>query len=229
MNPLPPFSFSYQPYIPAQMAPRPQLKCAYYKEEGHSATRCTHLYEDLDKIIVRTQGASYLFPNYQRVPMEGNESAGNIVRDFAKEQAELNKKFMEKHVVNKKPEEEVKPTEKKSEYKSTSIAHVEDWSNWKPPTISSANDPFRSHIGLRQTKQRLERQAQNGEQNKKAAIPGAYIEEEKDEERVIIPIKFQNQNNLRRKLKIFPKKINMRTVQKKRKSAKIKRNKLKAN
>ncbi|MBW0546705.1 hypothetical protein O181_086420 [Austropuccinia psidii MF-1] len=27
-NPLPPFSSSYQPYIPAQMAPRPPLKCA---------------------------------------------------------------------------------------------------------------------------------------------------------------------------------------------------------
>ncbi|MBW0509656.1 hypothetical protein O181_049371 [Austropuccinia psidii MF-1] len=38
-NPLPPFSSSYQPYIPAQMAPRPPLKCAYCKEEGHLATR----------------------------------------------------------------------------------------------------------------------------------------------------------------------------------------------
>ncbi|MBW0564300.1 hypothetical protein O181_104015, partial [Austropuccinia psidii MF-1] len=28
-NPLPPFSSSYQPYIPAQMAPGPPLKCAY--------------------------------------------------------------------------------------------------------------------------------------------------------------------------------------------------------
>ncbi|MBW0534597.1 hypothetical protein O181_074312 [Austropuccinia psidii MF-1] len=84
-NPLPPFSSSYQPYIPAQMAPRPPLKCAYCKEEGNSETRCTHLSEDLDKRIVRTQGESYLFPNYQRVPMEGNESAKDIVRDFAKE------------------------------------------------------------------------------------------------------------------------------------------------
>ncbi|MBW0518104.1 hypothetical protein O181_057819 [Austropuccinia psidii MF-1] len=84
MNPLPPFSFSYQPYIPAQMAPRPPLRCAYCKGEGHSATRFTHLSEDLDKIIVRTQGASYLFPNYQIVPMEGNESARNILRAFCK-------------------------------------------------------------------------------------------------------------------------------------------------
>ncbi|MBW0534466.1 hypothetical protein O181_074181 [Austropuccinia psidii MF-1] len=93
--------------------------------------------------------------------MEGNESAKNIVRAFAKEQAELNKKFMEKPTVKPKPEEEIKPTEKKPEDKSTSISHVEEWSNWKPPTISSANDPFESHIGLRQTKQRMERQSQS--------------------------------------------------------------------
>ncbi|MBW0540517.1 hypothetical protein O181_080232 [Austropuccinia psidii MF-1] len=148
------------------MALRPPFKCAYCKEEGNSATRRTHLAEDLDKRIVRTQGASSLFPNYQRVPMEGNESAKNIVRDFAKEKAELNKKFLQKPTFKSKPEEEVKPTEKKSEEKSTSIAHVEDWSNWKPPTISSVNDPFESHIGLRQTKQRMERQAQNQEPKK---------------------------------------------------------------
>ncbi|MBW0549156.1 hypothetical protein O181_088871 [Austropuccinia psidii MF-1] len=126
--------------------------------------------------------------------MEGNESVKNIVRAFAKEQAELNKRFMEKPTVKPKPEEEIKPTEKKPEDKSTSIAHVEDWSNWKPPTISSANDPFESHIGLRQTKQRMERQSQNQETKKKAEIPGTYIEEEKEEERVIIPTKFQNSN-----------------------------------
>ncbi|MBW0579789.1 hypothetical protein O181_119504 [Austropuccinia psidii MF-1] len=84
--------------------------------------------------------------------MEGNESAKNIVRPYSKEQTELNKLFLEKPVVKQKQEEEVKPTEKKSEYKSTSIAHIEYLSNWKPPIISSANDPFESHIGLRQTK-----------------------------------------------------------------------------
>ncbi|MBW0543402.1 hypothetical protein O181_083117 [Austropuccinia psidii MF-1] len=102
---------------------------------------------------------------------------------------------MDTATVKPKPEEEVKPTENKSEDKSTSIAHVEDWSNWKPPTISSAADPFESHIGLRQTKQRLERQSQNQEPKKKAEIPGAYIEEGKEEERVIITTKFQNSNN----------------------------------
>ncbi|MBW0516757.1 hypothetical protein O181_056472 [Austropuccinia psidii MF-1] len=136
--------------------------------------------------------------------MEGKESAKNIVRAFSKEQAELNKKFMEKYIVKQKPEEEVKTTGKKSEHKSTSILHVEDWSNWKPPTISSDNDPFESHIELRQTKQRMERKAQNQELKKKAAIPGTYIEEEEEEESVIIPTKFQNQTNLLRKLKILP-------------------------
>ncbi|MBW0474712.1 hypothetical protein O181_014427 [Austropuccinia psidii MF-1] len=81
------------------MAPRPPLKCAYRKEEGHSETRFTHLAEDLERRIVRTQAASYVFPNYQRVPMEGNESAKNIIRAFAKEQAELKKKHMEKTTV----------------------------------------------------------------------------------------------------------------------------------
>ncbi|MBW0532908.1 hypothetical protein O181_072623 [Austropuccinia psidii MF-1] len=193
-NPLPPFSSSYQPYIPAQMAPRPPLKYDYCKEEGHSATRCSHFSEDLDRRIFRTQGASYLFPNCQRAPTEGDESVKDIVRAFAKEKEELNKEFMDRKTLKPKPEEEVKPTEKKSEDKSTSIAHVEDWANWKPPTISSANDPFESHIGPRQTKQRMERQSQNQEPKKKAEIPGTCIEEEKEEERVIIPTKFQNSN-----------------------------------
>ncbi|MBW0566806.1 hypothetical protein O181_106521 [Austropuccinia psidii MF-1] len=34
-NPSPPFSSIYQPYIPAQIAPRPPLKCAYCTGEGH--------------------------------------------------------------------------------------------------------------------------------------------------------------------------------------------------
>ncbi|MBW0518646.1 hypothetical protein O181_058361 [Austropuccinia psidii MF-1] len=74
--------------------------------------------------------------------MEGKESVKDILSAFAKKQPELNKKFMEKPTVKPKLEGEVKLTEKKSEDKSTPTAHVEDWSNWKPPTISSANDPF---------------------------------------------------------------------------------------
>ncbi|MBW0497937.1 hypothetical protein O181_037652 [Austropuccinia psidii MF-1] len=162
--------------------------------------------------------------------MEGNESAKNIVRAFAKEPAELNKKFMEKPVIKPKPEEDVKPTGKKSEDESTSIEHVKDWSNLKPPTISSAKDPFKSHIQLRQNKKRMDRKAQIQEPKKKAAIPGTYIKEEKEEERVIIPTKFQNQTNLRRKLEILPIEMKMKTVQKKkRNSENTERNKLNQN
>ncbi|MBW0469992.1 hypothetical protein O181_009707 [Austropuccinia psidii MF-1] len=158
------------------MAPRPPSKSVYCKEESHSETGCTYLAEDVDRRIIRTQGSSYLFPSYWRVPMEGNKSAKDIARAFAKEQAKLKKKFMEKSVVKQKPEEEVKATENKSEEKITSLSHVEDWSNWKPPTISSANDSFESHIGLSQTKQRMERQSQNQEAKRKEAVPGTYVE-----------------------------------------------------
>ncbi|MBW0558229.1 hypothetical protein O181_097944 [Austropuccinia psidii MF-1] len=43
----------------------------------------------------------------------------------------------------------------------------------------------------------LERQSQNQEPKKKSETPGTYIEEEKEEERVIIPTKFQNSNILK--------------------------------
>ncbi|MBW0540917.1 hypothetical protein O181_080632 [Austropuccinia psidii MF-1] len=185
------------------MAPGPPLKWAYCKEKGHTTTRCTHLAEDFDKRIVRTQGESYLFPNYQGVPMEGNESAKNIVRAFSKEQAELNKKFMEKTVFKQKPEEEVNPTGRKSEDKSISIAHDEDWSNWKPPTISSANDPFESHIGLKQTKKRMKRQAKIKSQRRKQLFQELILKRKKMKkdsyylQNSKIQI-FQNQTNLRR-------------------------------
>ncbi|MBW0481663.1 hypothetical protein O181_021378 [Austropuccinia psidii MF-1] len=40
----------------------------------------------------------------------------------------------------------------------------------------------------------MEKQTQNEEPKMKAAIPGTYIEAEKEGERVIIPTKFQNSN-----------------------------------
>ncbi|MBW0514634.1 hypothetical protein O181_054349 [Austropuccinia psidii MF-1] len=49
--PSPPISSGYQPYVPAQMALRQPLKCYYFLEEGHSAIRCNHLTEDLEKRI----------------------------------------------------------------------------------------------------------------------------------------------------------------------------------
>ncbi|MBW0460874.1 hypothetical protein O181_000589 [Austropuccinia psidii MF-1] len=91
--------------------------------------------------------------------MEGNESVKHIVRAFEKEQEELNKKFMEKSVFKQKTRRRGSAHEKKSEDNSTSIAYVEEWSNWIQPTISSPNDPFESHIRLRKKKPQMEIQA----------------------------------------------------------------------
>ncbi|MBW0570458.1 hypothetical protein O181_110173 [Austropuccinia psidii MF-1] len=84
--PLPPISFGYQTYAPAQMAPRQLLKCYYCLEEGHSAIRCNHLTEDLEKIIVAKCGGTYIFPNFQRVPPEGPKSAKELTRQRAARQ-----------------------------------------------------------------------------------------------------------------------------------------------
>ncbi|MBW0553803.1 hypothetical protein O181_093518, partial [Austropuccinia psidii MF-1] len=82
-DPLPPISSSYQPYVPAQMAPRQLLKCYYCLEEGNSAIRCNHLTEDLEKRIVLKHGETYLFPNFQGVPTEGPTSAKDLLKQFA--------------------------------------------------------------------------------------------------------------------------------------------------
>ncbi|MBW0522908.1 hypothetical protein O181_062623 [Austropuccinia psidii MF-1] len=128
--------------------------------------------------------------------MEGNVSAKDIVRDLEKEQEELNKKFMEKKTVQSKPEEEMQDIPKKPKEKLTSIAHVEKWSYWKPHTISSENDPYESNIGLRKTKRLLERQnqSQSEEVKKKFPMPGTYIEEKKEREKIMIQNKFKNSN-----------------------------------
>ncbi|MBW0473500.1 hypothetical protein O181_013215 [Austropuccinia psidii MF-1] len=94
--PLPPISSSYQPYVPAQMAPRQPLKCYYCLEEGNYAIRCTNLIEDLEKRIVLKHGGTYLFPNFQRLPTEGPMFSEELVRNFAKEQEELTKNMIEK-------------------------------------------------------------------------------------------------------------------------------------
>ncbi|MBW0502239.1 hypothetical protein O181_041954 [Austropuccinia psidii MF-1] len=94
--PLPPISSSYQPYVPAQRAPRKPLKCYYFLEEGYSAIRFTNLMEDLEKIIFLKHGGTYLFPNLQKVPTEGPISANILVRQVSKEQEEFTKKLIEK-------------------------------------------------------------------------------------------------------------------------------------
>ncbi|MBW0467163.1 hypothetical protein O181_006878 [Austropuccinia psidii MF-1] len=92
--PFPPTSSGYQPYVPAQMAPRQLLKCYYCLEEGHSTIRCNHLTEDLEKRIVLKHGGTYPFPNFQRVPTDGPKSAKDLVKRFAKEQEDFTNKMM---------------------------------------------------------------------------------------------------------------------------------------
>ncbi|MBW0472007.1 hypothetical protein O181_011722 [Austropuccinia psidii MF-1] len=82
----------------------------------------------------------------------------------------------------------------------------------------------------------MERKAQNQTQEakKKAAIPGTYVEEEKDEERAIIPTKLQNLNipkpeQPEEEIENVAHKNGAEDIPKKRKSESLKRNKLKPN
>ncbi|MBW0570938.1 hypothetical protein O181_110653 [Austropuccinia psidii MF-1] len=68
--PLPPISSGYQPYVPAQMAPRQLLKCYYCLEEGHSAIRCNHLTEDLEKRIVLKMEEPTFFQIFKEYPQK---------------------------------------------------------------------------------------------------------------------------------------------------------------
>ncbi|MBW0544477.1 hypothetical protein O181_084192 [Austropuccinia psidii MF-1] len=87
------------------MAPRQPLKCDYCLEEGHSAIRCNHLAEDLEKRTVFKCGGTYLFPNFQIVPTEGPKSAKELVRHFAKEQEDFTMKMMEHSDIPPKKQE----------------------------------------------------------------------------------------------------------------------------
>ncbi|MBW0469055.1 hypothetical protein O181_008770 [Austropuccinia psidii MF-1] len=82
--PLPPISSSYQPYVPAQIAPRQLIKCYYFLEEGNSAIRCNNLTEDLEKRIALKHGVTYILPNFQRGPTEGPKSAKELAKQFSK-------------------------------------------------------------------------------------------------------------------------------------------------
>ncbi|MBW0533328.1 hypothetical protein O181_073043 [Austropuccinia psidii MF-1] len=85
---------------------------------------------------------------------------------------------------------------------ATAIAKVENWGSWKPPTISSANEPLLNNYGFRNTKERSSRVENTNQDslrlnskvktpiNNRPNIPGAYIEDEKkEEEKTIIPTK----------------------------------------
>ncbi|MBW0553145.1 hypothetical protein O181_092860 [Austropuccinia psidii MF-1] len=81
-----PLPANYQPYVPAQLYPRPPLTCYYCFENGHSLTRCSYLEKDIEKKIVSRQGLIFHYPNFQRVPSEGTKSPKDLVREFDKEQ-----------------------------------------------------------------------------------------------------------------------------------------------
>ncbi|MBW0588957.1 hypothetical protein O181_128672 [Austropuccinia psidii MF-1] len=115
-------------YVPAQLYPRPPLKCYYCFENGHSLTRCSYLAEDMEKRIVSRQGLNFLYPNFQRVPSEGTKSPKYLVMESDKEQKEISNKIMEKEKPSSRPEDE-KIVELKKEEKEVSIAQVEDWGN----------------------------------------------------------------------------------------------------
>ncbi|MBW0518862.1 hypothetical protein O181_058577 [Austropuccinia psidii MF-1] len=89
---LPPFSQRHIPYTPAQNIPKPYVKFYYCLEEGHSVSRCNHLFEYQNKKWVRIQGNEFLFPNWKRVIKDGKTSPKRLVEEFAKEQEEPTKK-----------------------------------------------------------------------------------------------------------------------------------------
>ncbi|MBW0508977.1 hypothetical protein O181_048692 [Austropuccinia psidii MF-1] len=105
----------------------------------------------------------------------------------------------------------------KKDDSATAIAKVENWVIWKPPTISSANEPLLNNYGLRNTKERNSR-AKNTNQkslrshskvktpiNKRPNIPGAYIEDyKKEEEKKIIPTKYKKPQQVKNETEIPP-------------------------
>ncbi|MBW0562039.1 hypothetical protein O181_101754 [Austropuccinia psidii MF-1] len=155
-----PASSSHFPYIPAQQGPRPQYKCTYCLKDGHTVSRCNDLTEDIEKRIVHKTGSSFYFPNFQRVPIEGEQIPRDLVRQFAAEQEVLTKKFLEE-----KDKKVPKAEEQKKEEKSTAVVSMEDWGEWQPPCISTGIEPSNINFGLRQTKQRMEREERNKSQS----------------------------------------------------------------
>ncbi|MBW0465096.1 hypothetical protein O181_004811 [Austropuccinia psidii MF-1] len=135
-NDLPQFSQSYVPYAPAQKIPKPYFKCSYHLEEGHSVNRCNYLFEDQNKKGVNRQGGGFLFPNWQRVPTDGKTTPKRLVKEFAKEQAQLTKKMKEDEAKEALPKpNQMNIIQLKKDDSATAIAKVENWRIWKPQTI----------------------------------------------------------------------------------------------
>ncbi|MBW0583785.1 hypothetical protein O181_123500 [Austropuccinia psidii MF-1] len=160
--PSPPISSGYQPYFSAQMAPRQPFKCYYFSKERHSAFRCNHLTESLEKRIVLKHGGTYLFTNFQRVPTEGHKSAKELVRNFAKDQDNFTMKMMEQSNLPPKKQETtvIEQTRQRA-------SRQENQNETQQEDKNETHKPF------------------------KKKIPGTYNEEDEAEEemRVLIPTK----------------------------------------
>ncbi|MBW0541521.1 hypothetical protein O181_081236, partial [Austropuccinia psidii MF-1] len=192
-------SSRYVPYAPARNSPKPFVRCYYCSEEGHSTGRCNEHIKDQNKKWVIRKGFNYLYPNWARIPTDGKLSPKQLVREFQKEQEELKKKLQEKS-----KEEEQKKTEK-----STAFITMDNWKDWKPPSISTGRETLGYSYGLRNTKQRTENEDKAKRQSqslpkkevnkpqetlkKKTSIPGGFIDDEHhEEEKVIIPTRYKS-------------------------------------
>ncbi|MBW0583566.1 hypothetical protein O181_123281 [Austropuccinia psidii MF-1] len=167
-----PLPANYQPYVTAQIYPIPPLKCYYCFENGHSLTKCSYLAEDMEK-----------------------RTSGNLIR-----KKKVLNKIIEKEKPLSRPEDQ-KIVELKKEEKEVSIAQVEEWGNWEPPTVSSPTEMLETNAALRQTKQRLaEQESQNKEvsKSKKPILPGTYHEDEAEEKlKIIVPTKYRDKHTTR--------------------------------
>ncbi|MBW0563276.1 hypothetical protein O181_102991 [Austropuccinia psidii MF-1] len=86
---------------------------------------------------------------------------------------------------------------------------MENWGEWQPPLISTGREPLGYAYGLRNTKQRTENEDKAKAQSqplperevnepqdilkRKTSIPGGFIEnDDKEEEKVIIPTRYKS-------------------------------------
>ncbi|MBW0552711.1 hypothetical protein O181_092426 [Austropuccinia psidii MF-1] len=86
---------------------------------------------------------------------------------------------------------------------------MDNWEDWKPPSISTGREPLGYSYGLRNTKQRMENEDQAKDKSqplpekevnkpqeklkKKTSIPGGFIDDEDhEEEKVIIPTRYKS-------------------------------------
>ncbi|MBW0542330.1 hypothetical protein O181_082045 [Austropuccinia psidii MF-1] len=109
-------------YVPAQNVPKFTVKCYYYMEEGHSMGRCNELVNDQNKKWVIRQCLHYLYPNWERVPNDGEFPPKYSIREFQREREELKRKLEEKN----------KEEEQKKKKKSTAFISIDNWDTIQP-------------------------------------------------------------------------------------------------